>query len=158
MSEQKSNEDAFADWEGDVFGFGYGTGEDHIVPALKAFLAGIPDEGAYDHRSLENAVGAAPAWFLINALCRADIIEYGTSPRFGWLTPQGKALQAFTRSRTTEELLDATCRDENYVHCYSDCCNCQGGSHNHGCKNNPFFRSYTPDHHQSKDPNPKETP
>jgi hypothetical protein len=28
----------FIDWETDVFGFGYGTGEPHTLPALRLFL------------------------------------------------------------------------------------------------------------------------
>jgi hypothetical protein len=131
--------EAFRDWEGDTFGFGYGTGEDHIVPALKVFLATIPANGAYDYRSLENALGATVAWLLINALCRADIIEYGTSPRHGWLTPQGKQLRDFVASKSVDELVDMTCADQSYVHCYSDCCNCEDGSPLRGCQHNPFW-------------------
>ncbi|MFN9395142.1 MAG: hypothetical protein ACK6BN_04610 [Pseudanabaena sp.] len=98
-------EEHFIDWEGHVFGLGYGTGEHHIIPALKAFLAEIPHEGAYDHEVLEKRLGGAVTWFLITTLCKADILEYGSSPRFAWLTPQGQRLKSFIDARSAEELI-----------------------------------------------------
>ena len=111
-------EEHFIDWEGHVFGLGYGTGEHHIIPALKAFLAEIPHEGAYDHEVLEKRLGGAVTWFLITTLCKADILEYGSSPRFAWLTPQGQRLKSFIDARSAEELiglLDAGTEPPNII-------------------------------------------
>lgn len=117
----------FADWEGEVFGFGYGSGEEHVLGALRAFFEKCSgNNGQYDFRELEASIGAAPTWFLINALGHADIIEYGTSPRFAWLTPQGVRLRDFVLAHSAEELVMLTVRDEDDVPCYRGSCNCDG--------------------------------
>lgn len=121
----KTPDDYFSNWEGHVFGFGYGSGEDYIIPALKRFLEGCPDEGAYDYRDLEAALSPTVAWLLINTLCHADILEYGTSPRHGWLTATGVALRKFVSGHTHDQLVDLAQRDEDYTPCYPDCCNCR---------------------------------
>lgn len=134
----KTLDNYFADWETETFGYGYGTGEEHVLPALKLFMAAIGRDDrlrAYDHTKLEAAVGAPVAWLLINVLCHADIIEYGTSPRYGWLTKEGEALKAYIDSKTVEELYEATSRDQEYVHCYPTYCNCDEGEK---CSN-PFW-------------------
>jgi len=86
----KTEAEYFRDWESHVFGYGYGTGEAYVIPVLKTFLEHC-NEGYYKHSYqydvLEKAVTAPVAWLLINTLCHADIIEYGTSPRYAWLTP-----------------------------------------------------------------------
>jgi hypothetical protein len=123
----KSIEDQFTDWEGSTFGYGYGTGEDHTILALKAFMAAIPERG-YDYRVLETTLTPSVTWLLINILCRANILEYGTSPRFGWLTPQGERLKAFIDPRSVEYLCALTQKTEDYVPCYPDTCNCDGTS------------------------------
>lgn len=138
----KTIEQSFADWESSVFGFGYGTGEHHVIPALKKFFAAIGEEDSsrrYDYRKLEEAVTPTVAWLLINVLCRykVDMFEYGTSPRFGWLTEQGENMQAFLASKTEEELLNIDSDDSG---CCPDICNCgpdgyQEGIHCH----NPFW-------------------
>jgi len=86
----KPIDDSFSDWEGSAFGFGYGAGEQYIIPLLKAFLSEVPLVDSYDHENLESVLGAPIAWLLINVLVREDILEYGTSPRFGWLTKAAK--------------------------------------------------------------------
>lgn len=121
--EPKSIAEYFAEWHSHVFGFGYGSGEEHILPALSAFLAAIPHEGPYDYKSLEEAVTPAVAWLLINALCHADIIEYGTSPRYGWLTKQGRALRDFVIAQPADTLYE-TARLDNLDHCAPEFCNC----------------------------------
>lgn len=139
-SEMKAADDYFTDWEGVAFGFGYGTGEEYTIPALKSFLAAVPAEGNYDYEALEAACGPAVAWLLINVLCREDIIEYGTSPRFGWLTSEGKALKAYVDAHDAEQLYEAAAgRDENYIPCYPDHCNCAGDP----C-HNPFWKNRRP--------------
>jgi len=142
---RKSPADNFADWESHVFGFGYGTGEYHTLGALKAFLAAVgrPDSArGYDHTKLEEAVGATVAWLLINTLChhRADIIEYGTSPRYGWLTAKGEALKAFVDATPLDDLVEMTARDEDYTHCSPEACNCGPNGYVEGrvCPN-PFW-------------------
>lgn len=103
-----SLEQHFINWETEVFGHGYGSGELHVLPALKTLLELVPREGlgeVYDHEILEREVGAATAWLLIGILCRAGILQYGTSPRHGWLTPAGGRLRDFVSARSAEELV-----------------------------------------------------
>jgi|ERR1700733_10201131 len=137
----KSLDDYFADWETNAFGFGYGTGEAHVLPALKTFLAACPIEGGYDYEVLENAVTPAVAWLLINRLCHLDVFEYGTSPRYAWLTPQGRRLKQFVDANDVDYLYElAAGRDENYVVCYPDACNCGETGYEPGRKcPNPFW-------------------
>src|ERR1700754_195307 len=124
----KTIEQHFADWESHAFGFGYGSGEEHIMSALKGFFAafGANDRAAsYEYGKLEQSVTPAVAWLLINRLCQLDVIEYGTSPRFGWLTREGEALKAFVDSKSADELTEiAAGHDEDNPGCYPDACNC----------------------------------
>lgn len=64
----KTPDDYFHDWEASAFGYGYGNGEEAIMPVLKAFVSALSADGNYDYKLLEAAAGAAPAWFLINVL------------------------------------------------------------------------------------------
>lgn len=145
----KSIDDYFADWESSAFGFGYGSGEEHIIPALKKFFAcagrdkpvsdavwrslGLPDDyreplpTGFDYRILEEELTPLVAWLFINVLCRpmVETLEYGTSPRHPWLTEEGEHLKAYVDSKTADELVEnVTRRDENYIGCYPDVCNC----------------------------------
>jgi hypothetical protein len=137
---EKSIDDYFADWEGHVFGFGYGSGEEHTLAALKRFMDHCPMDTAYDYRILEEALTPTVTWLLINTLGHASIIEYGTSPRYAWLRPKGKALKAYIDSKTVEQLCEQTSRDQNYSPCYPDACNCGPDGYEKGrvCQN-PFF-------------------
>ena len=136
----KGDMEYFRDWESDAFGLGYGTGEYHVIPALRAFLSAVPETGAYDYVKLEKACGGAVAWLLINALGHADVIEYGTSPRFGWLQPWGKALRAFVTSRSADDLLLCIQGDDDYIGCSPQYCNCYDGDHKmHDVCPNPFW-------------------
>lgn len=138
----KTIDDHFRDWEHNTFGFGYGTGEEYIIPSLREFLSLCKvrhDRGSfvYDYNELENALTPATAWLLINTLARhgIDIIEYGTSPRYAWLTDEGKRLREYMLSKDSDELYNiATGDDEDYMHCYPDYCNCDGDA----C-HNPFW-------------------
>lgn len=141
----KTIEQSFADWEGHTFGFGYGTGEPHILRALKAFFDafGVDDRpNSYNYEKLEEAVTAPVAWLLINRLCQVDVIEYGTSPRFAWLTKEGEALREFMASKTVGELDVIISGHDD--HCYPDACNCGPNGYEEGrvC-HNPFW----PHHH-----------
>lgn len=131
----KTLDDYFADWESYVFGFGYGTGEEHILPSLKSFLECCNDDAPYDFQVLEAKLTPTVAWLLINILCRhnVDIIEYGTSPRCGWLTPHGIKLKEFVATKTVDELIGMTGRDSEYTPCFPDYCNCDVQC------NNPFW-------------------
>lgn len=117
----------FIDWENHYFGFGYGTGEQYTLPALKAFLAhcdGDTNE-IYDYEVLEKELGPAVAWLLINILCHADIIEYGTSPRCGWLSKKGKMLKEYVDLKSVDDLYDlAATTDGDYTYCFPDSCQC----------------------------------
>lgn len=139
----KSLDDCWSDWEAHVFGMGYGTGEAHTIPAIKSLFGAVGREDlphAYDYKVLERECGATVAWLLINTLINADIIEYGSSPRYGWLTEAGRRLKAFIDGKTTDELIELTCRDENYVHCYPTACNCGPNGYEEGRKcGNPFW-------------------
>ena len=144
MSSPKTLDDYFHDWEGHVFGFGYGTGEAFTVPLLWDFLAAIQtsDRGVYDYKKLETAFGGQVAWLMINILCKADILEYGTSPRHGWPTSKGKRLQEYVLARSKDDLLAiASAHDPDYVECYPNACNCgpNGYEKERVCPN-PFWR------------------
>ena len=141
----KSIEANWADWEGNAFGFGYGTGEPHTIPALRKFLLACNRDNSgrtYEYETLEAELGAPVAWLLINTLCKhgIDIIEYGTSPRYGWLTEKGEALRHFMLSHDEETLIRLAC--EHDEPCYPNACNCgpQGYVEGRVCPN-PFWQS-----------------
>lgn len=135
----KTLDESFRDYEASAFGFGYGTGEAFIVPALHRLFSAIPDR-LYAHTALEEAVGGPAAWLLINVLCREGNIEYGTSPRFGWLTPSGERLRSYLLAKTPDELLEVLAYDENYIICSRDSCNCGPEGYEPGRKcANPFW-------------------
>jgi hypothetical protein len=120
----KSIEHSFRDWEGNAFGLGYGTGEPHTLAALKTFLEACPESGGYDYQLLEAKCGPAVAWLLINRLCRIHIFEYGTSPRYAWLTDTGKRLKEFVGARSVEQLYEIVMGpDDDYDPCYPGTCN-----------------------------------
>ncbi len=124
----------FIDWESQVFGYGYGSGEEYIFDGLKAFFSCVKKDGCYEHEVIEKSLGGLSCWLFINILCRADIIDYGTSPRYVWLSDKGKILKEYIESKTTEELYKMTNVDESYAHCSKEHCNCTGEK----C-NNPLF-------------------
>ncbi len=133
----------FPDWEATAFGFGYGTGEPHIIPLLRRFFELCPQEDAYAHQALERDLGAANAWFLINVLCRHDVgaLDYGSSPRYAWLTAEGRLLRQFLLSKTADELVAIVAgREEDDTPCYPNACNCGPNGYERGrvCPN-PFW-------------------
>lgn len=133
-------DDYFYDWESEVFGFGYGTGEEYIIPELRKFIVNIPLTGTYDYRTLEIECGHTVAWLFINMLCHARIIEYGTSPRYGWLSKCGKRLKEYLEDKTPEQIFEVIDRDEDYRRCYPNACNCGENGYEEGrvCQN-PFW-------------------
>jgi len=140
----KSLDQAFVDWEESVFGFGYGSGEEHVIKALRVFFEHTPPNEAesrcYDYTVFEKELGGSTAWLLLNALGHADIIEYGSSPRFGWLTEHGYRLRSYILSRKLNELLGILA--ESTMECQLDCCNCDESTGVEYCKNNPFSRAF----------------
>lgn len=142
MTETKSIEKHFADWESEYLGYGYGTGEEHTLGALKAFMGAVGDErgpNSYRYTNLEQAVTPPVAWLLIGILVRADVIEYGTSPRGGWLTENGIALRDFLAGKSVAELEEIVGADEQ-DYCTPTFCNCgpKGYSEQKICRN-PFW-------------------
>jgi hypothetical protein len=138
----KTLEENFRDWEGNTFGFGYGSGEPHTIPALRRFLE-LCNQGpyghSYDYQKLETELTPTVAWLLINILCKADILEYGTSPRGAWLTKKGERLKEYVISHTDDELVEtATNYNEDYSPCYPNVCNCGEYEKGRVCVN-PFW-------------------
>ena len=133
----KTIEQSFADWESEVFGHGYGTGEEYVMGALKGFCDAWTADGRYGHGTLEKAVTAPVAWLLIDTLIRADVIEYGTSPRYGWAThTHGKALVDFVRATSLGELIGFLDRPSDDFPCMPEHCNCP----DEDCRQaNPFW-------------------
>jgi len=121
---EKSIDQHFAEWESETFGFGYGTGEEHVMNALVAFFASLENRRSYDYRKAEELLGPMAAWLLINALCRADILEYGTSARYGWLTGKGERLRDYIGARSGGELADILSSFEQLDFCTEQFCNC----------------------------------
>lgn len=138
---EKTIKEHFIDWFAHNFGYGYGDGELHVIPALLGFLAMCPSEGNYDYETLEKLLTPTVAWLLINDLCNARMLEYGTSPRFGWLDPKGVILKDFMLKHTADELYEmVTGYDERYYHCSPTSCNCGPKGYQEGKKcNNPLF-------------------
>lgn len=138
-------ESYFIDWEAEAFGFGYGSGEPHTIPALRTFFVLCPppesDRRGYDYQVLEHALTPAVAWLLISALGKADVIEYGTSPRYAWLTPKGYRLREFMLGKTPDELVELVCSaDQEHPFCSRHYCNCGPNGYEKGktCPS-PFF-------------------
>jgi hypothetical protein len=134
----KSIEMYFQDWEGEALGYGYGTGEEHVLGALKTFFSGLDEGRSYNYRDVERVLTPPVAWLLINLLCHEDAIEYGTSPRDGWLTPKGRALRDFFCGHTVEQMEDILMMDcDDIPNCFRDYCNCADGD----CRPaNPFWQ------------------
>ena len=88
----------FIEWETRAFGCGYGTGETPILKATKIFFKNLEDGRRYDYEILEETLGDTVTWLLINAFEKANIIEWGTSARFGWLNSCGEFVRDFIQS------------------------------------------------------------
>jgi hypothetical protein len=101
------NDQEFKQFESDAFGYGYGSGETHLLSLLKKAFDLFPMEGNYDYKVLEQALGAEQFWLLLTLLLKAGgIINYGTSPRYGWLDPKGKELKKYLETRTFDQLYE----------------------------------------------------
>lgn len=140
----KTIEENFIDWESHAFGFGYGSGEQHVISALRSFLDAVGKRRdadtphGYDYHELETACGQTVAWLLINRLCQLKVINYGVSPRYGWLEPEGMKLKEFIANKTDDELIELiTSADKN--ECYPDACNCGPEGYKKGRKCHNVF-------------------
>lgn len=125
---RKITDKDFIDWENHYFGYGYGTGEEYTLSAMRTFLT-LCNEGSggmYDYEVLEKELGASTAWLLINFFAHADLIEYGTSARHAWLNQKGKALKEYMLSKTLNELYDLTGvkYEDSHVCCTPKECYC----------------------------------
>lgn len=117
----------FIDWQAEIFGYGYGTGEQYYLPALHTFFSTLKDGRSYTSRDLEEKLGPLGAWMLICALCKDKVINYGSSPRVGFIDhrPEVDALRDYVVAHTPDQLYEIACGyDKNYIHCYSHFCNC----------------------------------
>lgn len=89
------DEQEFCEWYGEVLGYGYGTGDVHYCNNLRHFFWLAAQPGPYDYNEMERDMGAAVFWLLLNTLCNAGVVDYGTSPRAGWLSPEGRRIADF---------------------------------------------------------------
>jgi hypothetical protein len=126
----------FKQWEGRVFGAGYGSGELPIMKAIKTFFDSLEDRRSYNFQVLEAKMGDTVTWLLINALDKGNQIEWGTSARFGWITSCGENVRDFIADKSAEELYEILMSDEN-----NDYCECDGTMKEKGheyCGKNPM--------------------
>ena len=144
----KTEAQFFLDWEKAVFGYGYGTGEQHTIKALKDFLSSF--DKSYNYEELEQKLGFEITWLLINILAKDDVLEYGSSPRFAWLTSKGELLQNFVKEHTLVQLYDSVMKDDEYEksgfsYCDYSVCNCYPNQLNGVCRNNPYLNEKVAD-------------
>ena len=125
---KKITEKQFIDWHDSIFPYGYGTGEAIILPALHTFFSSLENGRMYNYEILEEKIGKEATWFLINILAKADVIEYGTSPRFAWIQDDIgpiAQLRDFIVSHKPEELYElVTGTTEEYFWCQKGNCQC----------------------------------
>lgn len=132
----------FIDWETRVFGSGYGSGELPIMNAVKVFFKSLTGN-SYDYEELEAKLGDTVTWLLINAFSHANMIEWGTSARHGWLTSSGKFVKDFVKGKTPEELYEILMSDHESI------CMCDGEIKDSGheeCGKNPMVNEKYADH------------
>ena len=123
----------FIEWEQEVFGFGYGTGEEHTLKSIKKFFEYLNDN-SYSYEILEEKLGQEVTWLLINIFGHNNIIEYGTSARFGWLTSNGEMVRDYFKDKSINELYKILMSDIETV------CKCNGEIKEHKeCGKNPFL-------------------
>jgi hypothetical protein len=132
-------EQYFIDWESRTFGFGYGSGERYVFEALKTFFGCLRESEhgswGYSYEDIEEKLGATVTWLLINALCNRNVIDYGTSTRYAWLSRRGMAVKNFVDGRTVDELYNLVMDKE-----MDDLlCQCNGTCEGHDdCRSNPM--------------------
>lgn len=102
----------FKQWEDKTFGYGYGTGEGPVIEVIKIFFDTFGDKTTYDYEDYEVLIGRQATWLLINALIKGGVIDYGTSPRYGFLSSFGKDLKTFFAEHTEDELHEILMKDD----------------------------------------------
>jgi hypothetical protein len=138
---KKTEDDYFRDWFSSAFPYGYGTGDEFFIKALKdVFDYMKSNEDKYHYEDLEEMFSPAFAWFIINKLCELHIFEYGTSPRFAWIghSPKIRRIYHFIVEKSNEELMAIIDSPEDYIECYHHYCN-HTNLEDKGCLLNPFF-------------------
>jgi hypothetical protein len=131
----KKEELQFSDWESRVFGAGYGSGELPILKAVKIFFSCLENEYSYDYEKLEEKLGDTITWLLINSFDKGNVIEWGTSARYGWLTSCGEFVRCFIKGKSAEELYNIVMSDNRGL------CQCDGeirGEGHEDCGKNPM--------------------
>lgn len=126
----------FIDWENYVFGYGYGTGDKPVLNTIKKFFEMCNKDNFYSYSASDTTDSSI--WLLINIFCHNNIIEYGGSPRNGWLTLTGQALKSYIDTRSIDQLYNLiTAVSWDYQYCVpgEGGCLCEIKS----CVN-PFFR------------------
>ena len=96
----------FYKWFDEHFGYCYGSGVPEIVNLLLLFFSVIPWRKPYKHTNIEVLLGVPAAWLLINLFCIDRVVEYGVSPRCGWLTEKGNSLRVFMCAQGKARLLE----------------------------------------------------
>jgi hypothetical protein len=112
LTSEEKKEGRFRRWESDTFGYGYGTGEMPVLRSVRVFFENLTPDNKYDHETLDRFLGGAITWLLINAFAKSDTIEYGTSPRYGWLTEKGVFVKDFIKDKTDIELYELIMRED----------------------------------------------
>lgn len=108
------NDQEFKEWESDVFGYGYGSGEMHVLSILKKAFSIFPEKGNYDYSILEKELTPEVFWIFMNTLCHTNkIIEYGSSPRYGWLDKKGVEIKKYLENKDLDYLYELIMRDDN---------------------------------------------
>ena len=128
-------ENQFSQWENRTFGAGYGTGELPILKAVKVFFDSLEDR-EYDYKILEKKLGDTVTWLLINAFEKQNMIEWGTSARYGWITACGEYVKDYIKDKTPEQLYEILMAEHN-----EPICECNGEmkeSGHQGCGKNPM--------------------
>lgn len=134
-TERKVTDKNFVDWEQHVFGYGYGTGEMPVLQALHDFMSMLENGRSYDYSRMEQFFGPIATWLLINVLCKADILDYGTSSRYGWLSEKGYRLRDYMSGKTVDQLYELVmAKNMDTITCFPDLCQCETGE----CPN-PLF-------------------
>jgi len=150
----KSDDQFFIDWESMVFGYGYGTGEQYTLHTVIKFFRSLNDDGrSYDYEKVERLLGKEIAWLMINIFCKNNLIDYGTSPRHGWLSSSGLALAKYIKSKSSEDLYHVVMNDDAYRemdigYCNKRTCNCYPDQMNGICRTNPFINENAAYKHQ----------
>lgn len=88
----------------------YGDLEEHFTPMLKTVFSHELKEFGFDEIEIGPYFDLA-YWLLLSELVALDLVEYGTSPRGAWLTPEGERFK-----KLVMENEDAIGEAKDYIH------------------------------------------